>query len=437
MLEILLQVIITRQIGVTEYGVYSALVNAADLLYWCLFSGVVKCNTFYLAEEGVTIRKFKQRYYAWYVLPVCLGGIAVALLMARYEVCIVFAVALAELTVMDQSSSLIARKHSKRALFGEYVFGRFLFLTGVVLLFSFSITSTMILALLYLLQYLLISVFFALQNMRMPRASQDRDVSLRKWGNYQCADIIQSMIGQMPVIFQYLVVGSFEAGVVSMVMLVKKLVNFISGPSFKVFLPEFSRQYKAGDRAGIQDSFASIIRMQMLFLAPMAVALAGFSEALLGIIARELIAYRGLFILCSMVFIVIASLGPCSGLLQMTGNERWDNRLREISLAGMLLVMVLLRNDPFFILYALCVQTVVENMGKVIFISRWMGGLPVKMIQYLRLWVLPGLMIGAAYLFDLQESVIAMLLLCGITFAVNLLVEIKTENLLGFFKGNH
>ena len=46
MLEVLLQVMITRMLGLAGYGTYSTWVSAADLVYWVLFSGITKCNTF-------------------------------------------------------------------------------------------------------------------------------------------------------------------------------------------------------------------------------------------------------------------------------------------------------------------------------------------------------------------------------------------------------
>lgn len=48
-LEVLLQVMITRMLGLAGYGTYSTWVSAADLVYWVLFSGITKCNTFYLS----------------------------------------------------------------------------------------------------------------------------------------------------------------------------------------------------------------------------------------------------------------------------------------------------------------------------------------------------------------------------------------------------
>ena len=68
-LEILLQIAITRGIGVSGYGTYTTWINAADLIFWCLFSGVVKCNTFYLSRKQTSLRDFKQKYYMRYVIP--------------------------------------------------------------------------------------------------------------------------------------------------------------------------------------------------------------------------------------------------------------------------------------------------------------------------------------------------------------------------------
>ena len=61
MLEVLLQVMITRMLGLAGYGTYSTWVSAADLVYWVLFSGITKCNTFYLSNKGTELRRFKAK----------------------------------------------------------------------------------------------------------------------------------------------------------------------------------------------------------------------------------------------------------------------------------------------------------------------------------------------------------------------------------------
>ena len=61
-LEILLQIFITRKIGVSGYGSYSTWINMADLIFWIFFSGIVKCNTFYLSGGNIAISSFKKKY---------------------------------------------------------------------------------------------------------------------------------------------------------------------------------------------------------------------------------------------------------------------------------------------------------------------------------------------------------------------------------------
>ena len=63
MLEILLQILITDKLAVSGYGTYSAWINSADLIFWVCFSGLVKCNTFYLSGGKTTIRGFKLKYF--------------------------------------------------------------------------------------------------------------------------------------------------------------------------------------------------------------------------------------------------------------------------------------------------------------------------------------------------------------------------------------
>lgn len=60
----------------------------------------------------------------------------------------------------------------------------------------------------------------------------------------------------------------------------------------------------------------------MLFAGSMAVVLVGYPQVLLSILAEELLPCTKQFVGCALVFILIATLGPCSGVLQMTGNER-------------------------------------------------------------------------------------------------------------------
>ena len=429
-LEILVQIVITRAVGVDGYGTYSNWVNVIDLIYWMLFSGLVRCNTFYLSDLKVTIGAFRKTYYTRYALPLLAAAAAAALVLRRPFLCLVLAAVLLELLVQDRSSTYMARKRSTVALFGEYVLGRAVLLVGIVVLFRFPLQVDVLPYLmgLYLAQFALILLYFRLSSRPEAQPEEGR-VSLRKLARYQRADIMVSLITFAPVVLQYAAVGAFEAGVVSIVMIVKRLVNFISGPAAKIFLPEFSRAYQTGDRAAIQESFASIMRIQMLFVGPLSVVLVGFPRVVLRILAPELVPCAGLFVMCAVVFLVAATLGPSAGLMQMTENEKNDNRFREVALVIMVLIFVAMRKNPFFVLYGLCAQTAIESVGKFVFISRWMGGTPVRVHTYLFWWLVPGLALALTWVFCLDDSMTAMLLFGVGTFAYQLWHELFREGL--------
>lgn len=426
-LEILLQIVITAHLGVSGYGTYSAWINFADLLFWVFFSGIVKCNTFYLSGRETTIRSFKKRYLLGYALPVLTAAAVIGSLFGRSAMlAAVPVITLLELLVMDRSSTLITRGRSSVSLIGEYVLGRLTLVLGTAALGWAGVLGLPALLGLYVLQYLIVIAFFLLKQGR-GRVYEDisAEVSLQKWGAYQRSDLMHAMIEQMPVVMQYFFSGAFEAGVVSVVLLVKKLINFISGPTAKIFLPEFSRLYHAGELDRIRGVYGSIMRIQMLVVGPLAVVLLAFPRVILGILAQELVSYDWLFMGCSVIFLLVATLGPCGGILQMTGNEKMDNRIRLYALVLMAAVMVLTARDAYFVLYGLCVQVAAEAAAKYVYICRWMKRAPTGLGSYLLWWLLPCGAIGAAYLLGVNDSFWMMVLFAGAVFAVSGLIELR------------
>lgn len=428
-LEVLLQVLVTRKLGVDGYGTYSTWINTADLIFWILFSALTKCNTYYLSTPKSSLTKFKRKYYGKYVLPLLIGGTVICTFVGKGEYCILFLITGLELRVMDQSSSLLAQNHQMMSLVGEYVLGRFILVAGFFVLNGIGKLSPQTLVVLYMFQYLVIMILFSVFRRAKITGTHDisKSVSIQKWGNYQRADLIQSMIGQMPVLLQYFFSGAFEAGVVSVVLTVKKMINFISGPTAKVFLPEFSRLYKSGRKEEIRDCYASIMRIQMLFAGPMAVLLIGYPHVLLRILDKKLLEYSFLFVMCSMIFIMTATLGPCSGVLQMTGNEKKDNLFREIALAVMFVVMWLFRKDSLFVLYGLCIQAFLEAIGKFYYVCKWMKKAPVSLKTYLSWWICPGIVIGLTYAMKKGDSMFWMMFAAGVVFAVGAVSEVRKE----------
>ena len=430
-LEILLQILITGRLGVSGYGTYSAWINFADLLFWVAFSGLVKCNTFYLSSPGTSIWRFRRAFYLRYALPMLAlaAGLSVVLGGGFLPVFIPL-ITMLELLVMDNSSSLLSRGKSVTSLIGEYVLGRLILVLGVVVLRLLELLSLRNLLILYVLQYGLVLLFFHLRH-RKDKGCCDvsAEVSIQKWIAYQRSDLMYSMIEQMPVVMQFCFSGAFSAGVVSVVLLVKKLINFISGPMSKIFLPEFSRLYKAGAQEKIFQVYGSIMRIQMLAVGPMAVVLLGFPRVVLRILAEELVAYDWLFMGCSVIFLVIATLGPCSGIMLMTGNEKKHNLIRSCALGLMAAVMFLTCRDPYFVLYGLCMEVLAEGVAKYFFICRWMKKAPVTLVKYLGFWALPALAVVLAHLLKMGDSFLMMILFAGSVFVIFGLQELRENKI--------
>ena len=426
-LEILLQIAITGYLGVSGYGTYSAWINFADLLFWVAFSGLIKCNTFYLSGKQSAIRRFKKGYYIRYALPLLAVAGVLSVILGRSVLAVfVPVITMLELLVMDRSSTLLTRGKSSTSLVGEYVLGRLILVVGVMLLGRLELLGLAGLLLLYVLQYCLVLLFFLLRQGK-GRAYTDisGEVSLKKWGAYQFSDLMHSMIEQMPVVMQFCFSGAFEAGVVSVVLLVKKLINFISGPTAKIFLPEFSRLYKSGDYTQIRDVYGSIMRIQMLIVGPVAVVLLGFPRVVLRVLAKELVDYDWLFMGCSVIFLLVATLGPCGGILQMTGHEKTDNRIRGCALIVMAAVMLLTVWDRYFVLYGLCVEVAVEAVAKYCYICRWMKRAPASLGSYLLCWMVPSLAVILAHVLKVGDSFPMMLLFAGSVFGYHAWRELK------------
>lgn len=440
-LEICLQICITKEIGVGGYGNYTTWINAADLIFWIFFSGLVKCNTFYLSGNHTSIKQFKKKYYAKYVFPVLGIFTVLAVLYTKKPMAAVLGViTVLELFVLDNSSTLIVQGKTITSLTGEYIFGRLFMVLGVLILSKKNLLNLNILLVLYVIQYILVFLLLYIRrNKKDIFEDVSGEVSLKKWGAYQKADLMHSMIEQMPVVLQFFFAGAFEAGVVSIVLLVKKLINFISGPTAKIFLPEFSRLYKAGEKAKIRSYYASIMRIQMLAVGPLAIVLLGYPKVVLGILAEELVGHSTLFMACSVIFLLTATLGPCGGILQMTGNEKMDNRCREFALAAMVVIMLITCRNSYFVLFGLCGQVGIEAIAKYSYVRKWMKNSPVKLQTYLKWWAVPCALIVFTYVLKLQTSFIGMVVMTAIAFGVLLAQELgnKEMNLLhGLIKKN-
>ena len=233
------------------------------------------------------------------------------------------------------------------------------------------------------------------------------------------SDVANSLISYSPTILQYVIGGAFTAGFTGIISIVKRFINFISGPTAKVFLPEFSRLYKNGQKEKLEQSYLMIVRIQMVFIGTIGCVLIGFPHLILKMFSPDLIRYSSVFTRAACSLLLVAGIGPVTGMLQMIGSERICNRNQWISIGAMVLVWILFRKEPLFAVYGLCVQAVIEGGMKYYSVCKWFGKNIVPVKNYVLLW-LPVLVIRImADFVGLQYSFVALVLSTGVVLVWN------------------
>lgn len=439
--EIITQMLITNAMGVRVYGNYMFYVSLVEGTYFILYSGSVKLNTFYLSTPTCSLLKFKKTYFKWYVLPTILVvTIGFAVFRHTYGL-IAGAILLTYYFAYDYSSVLLARGKQIRALIGEYLLGRVVFLVGILLIIHFDQIDRKIetnLFILYGLQFVVIFCFFIFEAKLLPKGTEDTKVSTRKLFEYQVSDIANSIVTYFPTILQYVLGGAFTAGFISVITVIKRIVTFISGPTAKVFLPEFSRLYKRGEKALLQQTYLMIVRIQMIFIGTASSIIIVFPRLFLGLFSPELIQYVDAFVVTAICLMVVGGIGPVTGLLQMSGNEKICNRNQWISIVAMIVTCILFLDKPLFAVYGLCVQNVVEGMLKYYSICRWFGKSIIPIKVFVLLWFPIALIYIVVDMFEWKHSY-AVAILCALAvFAWNVGCIIKDplirKSLLGKIK---
>lgn len=430
-IEIVIQWLLTQEIGVSGYGNYSFYVNCVDISFWALFSGVVKCNTFYLSDEKQSLTNYKKKYFSFYVIPLLIGNAAICLALKKYLLLSIIPIVFFQLLMSDKSSTYMARGSYNIALIGEYVLGRAVLLIGLFCLGTFVEFKISYLLLMYGIQYVAVVLFFFLFHKKIDNSeSQQVSVPIKKLLNYQQSDIVFGLIGQAPVILQYIFVGAFEAGFSGIVSLVRKMVGFISGPTSKVFLPEFSRLYKERNYAELRYNYQMIMRIQMMFINVLGIVLIGNTEWFLSIFSPELLQYCTLFRVVSIAFLFAATLGPTTGLMQMTNNEAIDNMIRWGSVGVMILTWILLRNNSMFALIGMTVQVALEGVLKYGYVCYWFKRMPISIIRYVVMWMpITFSSILVKYCFAFQNDVAKVLFSVIIVAFLSIGIELTDKNM--------
>lgn len=427
-LEIVVQIIITRGFGVSGYGDYSFYVGLADLAFWILFSAIVKCNIYYMSDNNTTTGRFRKRYYCLFVFPIVILLAIGGAILGSHLVVVSAAILLAEVIFYDKSSQLLAKGRYLTSLIGEYIFGRVVLLLTIAILMATGNISLETLLLSYVVQFVIVDIYYALR-MRMLaqigfRAdSQERKVSLKKVWSFQESDIVTALIGQAPVVLQYIASGAFSAGIVSIVSLVRRVVNFFSGPAAKVFLPEFAKCCKEGRKDDARALYSQIVRIQMLFVSVATVVLVGFPEVVLRLFSSDLVGYEDVLRGTSACFLVATMLGPAGGLLQMAGMEKAVSLTKNVSAVLMILVWVTVSQSEFFVLYGICIELLLETIVLYVLVMRYFKALPLSLTQCIRMLAPTAIALIAASQFK-QNPILGVVLLSLMVAAVQFAFEL-------------
>lgn len=384
--EIAIQMLITNGIGISGYGDYTFFVSLIEGAYFVLFSGSIKLNTYYLSTPTASMRMFKKKYVWMYVIPI-VGVIVVSFaIMGNPYGVLSGLILLVYYFAYDSSSVFLSRGKQLPALLGEYLFGRIALLIGVLTTVKLNISSGLVLLALYGIQFVTMIVWFWPHMHNLKMGTEEVNVPMKKLAQYQLSDIANSFVSYSPTILQYIIGGAFTAGFTGIISIVKRFINFISGPTAKVFLPEFSRLYKSGERNKLEQSYLMIVRIQMVFIGTIGAVLIDFPHLVLKMFSSTLLQYSGIFTMAAISLLLVAGIGPVTGILQMTGNENICNRNQWISIGAMILVFLAFRNEPLFAVYGLCVQAVVEGALKYYSVCKWFGKNIVPIRNYILLW---------------------------------------------------
>lgn len=385
--EIGIQMVITNGVGVSGYGDYTFFVSLIEGAYFVLFSGSIKLNTFYLSTPSSSLKEFKRNYTLKFVTPIIAVIIITFGIMKNPYGILSGIILFIYYLAFDRSSVFFSRGQQLPALLGEYLFGRIVMMIGLLATLKLNATTGLMLLGLYGLQFAIMRIWFVPYRGRIKDGTEEIKVPLRKLVEYQISDVASSFISYSPAILQYVIGGAFTAGFTGIISIVKRFINFISGPTAKVFLPEFSRLYKVNDKAGLEKSYLMIVRIQMIFIGTIGALLIGFPSFILKMFSPDLLQYSNVFTGTAISLLIIAGIGPVTGMLQMTGNEKVCNRNQWISIGVMIAVWLLFRKEPLFAVYGLCAQAIVEGGLKYLSICRWFGKNIVPIKNYILLWL--------------------------------------------------
>lgn len=428
-LEIGSQAIISQLWSVETYGTYAFFIALADGFYALLFSGIIKFNNFYI-PQGKNTKQFRKRYYLFYALPLVILSLIISFAIKNTTAICAIVAGFAYLCAMDSSSQMMSYGRYRPALVGEYCIGRSFVILAILVVSIGDNKQECVLYIIYGLQFCVALVYYVIVNRRRTIPQCDGIVEkgmVKKYVVFQSTEIAHTIIIQTSVIVQFIFGGAFQTAIISIVLVVRKLINFISGPTSKLYQPEFSKRFVSGDQKGLADVYAQITRIQTCFMMPVFTLLISRPEVVLQVYNAELIRYGWLVRATGFVFLTMIAFGPLSNFLPMTGHEKIDTIINWSSVAVMYAMMLCFKDNQYFVVLGFCAQILYVNVFKLALFIKYMRCLPMPIADYFKIAIIWATSSLAVYM--LPNSVVLTLFICVFHFVANFIFVFPKDDL--------
>lgn len=433
-LEILTNSLISQQWGVESLGEYAFFVSIAEGYYMIFYSGIIKFNNFYI-PRNIQTNSFKKEYYLKYVLPICLVAVIIIILIKKYYLILAILSGFVFLCVMDVSSSLMSNGRYKTSLVGEYCIGRIFLISGITILLFLGVKNILAIYLVYILQFFFLFTYYQISIARRPYPNIEKTQKggmCKEYIIFQTTEIAHTIVIQSSIIIQYIFGGAYQTAIVSVVLTVRRIVNFITGPTSKIYQPEFSRLYKLDNKNTLADLYSQITRFQLCLILPVFTLLITRPDLLLRIFNSELITYKPLIRYTSIVFLFMVAFGPLSNVLPMIGKELIDNALNWLSVGVMFLTLFLTKDNEFFVIISFCAQILFVTLVKAFVYISFFKRLPLPFFDCIKFLMICS---GSILVITITpDFIICSLLVCAVQFIINCVYVLPRDELYGLLQ---
>lgn len=332
-LEVVLQIVVARQLGAEAYGQLAYIISAGALAYYICFGGVPKVLVRY-TSIGLDYRAFWKRYIAKYVLPVTLGLVLLSYSFLGMQVVTVALWALGLLFFMASNSILYGYDQATLAAFLEYGLFRALvlaFIGGMIFLGSDIGAWHAVGA--YLVSYGIVIVvqYHAVRKLTRDSVGELGNVS-RELAVFQGIEVTANAVHVLPRLLQYALVGPVSNAHLSVALHVRNAVMFVAGPTAKVFFRRFVRSKAL--REEMRKAYTDASRWQAYIGTPVFLFVAANTDVIAGFFGADFVGAAVMIRWVALASLVELLAGPASNFFQMTGRQgiELSNQVAEVGL---------------------------------------------------------------------------------------------------------